>query len=116
MERDMLTVSSHLLISESVHFEGSSNISFVIVTAGKRERGLDQKERKMWKGRITSCRILFSRKNITTPNTPCCCCGYDSCEAFMIERRVSVQGRVHKDWLGLYLGLHSLYTISSIIF
>lgn len=35
-EGDLLTVSSHLLISESVHFEGSRNLSFVVVIEGGR--------------------------------------------------------------------------------
>ena len=73
----MLTVSSHRLISESVQFEGSRKVSLVVVTEGKGQMGLE--------GKHTSFRIFFRREDIAAPDTPCCCCGYNACKAFVID-------------------------------
>ena len=73
---NVLTVSSHRLISESVQFEGSRKVSLVVVTEGKGRMGLE--------GGHTSFRIFFCREDIAAPDTPCCCCGYDACKTFVI--------------------------------
>ena len=76
-EGESLTVSSHLLISESVHLEGSRNVSLAVLARGKGFGGRRRHAREtippvgsFSAGKISPPHILHAAAAVTIPAKP----------------------------------------------